>query len=108
VLQPALYSLSIEAVRSISVKEARLSFCTAAGAYSQHAVVMDELTRHSALQVLRTIDTAIEKGFLPAAPREEGCKWCDFVPICGPHEQVRVGRKDPTPLDDLVRLRQMR
>ena len=108
VLQPALYSLSIEALRSIFVKEANLSFCTAAGAYSQHAVVMDELTRHSAHQVLRTIETAIEEGFLPAAPREEGCKWCDFVPICGPHEQVRVGRKDPTPLDDLVRLRNMR
>ena len=108
VLQPTLYSLSIEALRHVSVKEARLSFCTAVGAYSQRTVVMDALTRHSAAQVLQTIDMAIEKGFLPAAPKKEACKWCEFVPICGPHEQVRVGRKDQTPLDDLVQLRQMR
>ena len=108
VLQPTLYSLSIENLRGISVKEARLSFCTAVGAYSQRSVVMDALSRHSALDVLGRIDGAIEAGFLPAAPRKEACKWCDFVQICGPNEQVRVGRKDQTALDELIQLRQMR
>jgi CRISPR/Cas system-associated exonuclease Cas4 (RecB family) len=108
VLQPTLYSLSIENLTSISVKEARLSFCTAVGAYSQRTVSIDALSRHSAMAVLRMIDGAIEAGFLPAAPKKEGCKWCDFVQICGPNEQVRVGRKEQTALDELIQLRQMR
>jgi len=106
-LQPALYSLSIEDLQKITVKEARLSFCTAAGGYTERTVVMDAISRQAALHVLRTIDDAISKGFLPAAPKEDGCKWCDFVQVCGPHEGVRVSRKDQRVLNQLVNIREM-
>jgi ATP-dependent helicase/nuclease subunit B len=108
VLQPVLYSLSIEDLRKIGVKEARLSYCTAAGGYTERMVVMDEFSRQSAIHVLRTIDGAIAGGFLPAAPKEKGCMWCDFVQVCGPHEELRAGRKDQGALEALVNLRGMR
>lgn len=106
-LQPVLYSLSIEDLRKITVKEARLSFCTATGGYSERTVVMDKLTRQAAIHVLRVIDGAIASGFLPAAPKEDGCKWCDFAQVCGPYEEVRVRRKDQKTLDQLVKIREM-
>ena len=32
-------------------------------------------------------------GFLPAAPRKDGCKGCDYLPVCGPYEEERVAEK---------------
>jgi ATP-dependent helicase/nuclease subunit B len=107
VLQPVLYSLGVESLRGTPVKEARLSFCTAAGGYRERTVVMDAISRNAAINVLETIDRAIEKGFLPAAPKEEGCKWCDFAQVCGPYEEIRVAKKDERPLSELVQLREM-
>lgn len=107
VLQPVLYSLSIEDVRKITVKEARLSFCTAAGGYTERTVVLDEASRKAAIQVLKIIDGAIAAGFLPSAPKEGACKWCDFTQVCGPYEELRVGRKDQKMLDQLVKIREM-
>ena len=108
VLQPVLYSLSIEDLRKISVKEARLSYCTATGGYTERTVVMDKFSRQSAIHVLRTIDGAIASGFLPAAPKEDGCKWCDFLQVCGPYEELRASRKDQNVLEQLVNIRGMR
>jgi ATP-dependent helicase/nuclease subunit B len=93
VLQPVLYSLSFEDLRKTTVKEARLSYCTAAEGYTERTVVMDKASRKAAIDVLRGIDAAIGKGFLPAAPEEDGCDWCDFAQVCGPYEEIRVGRK---------------
>jgi len=107
VLQPVLYSLALEHLLGSPVKEARLSYCTAAGGYSELRVTMNEAARNDALRVLRTIDQAIEQGFLPAAPRAEACKWCDFVLVCGPHEEMRVSRKNQAPLAELISLREM-
>lgn len=108
ILQPVLYSLAVEAVRKNAVKEARLSFCTAAGGYSERTVVMDKQSREAALRVLRMIDTSIRDGFLPPAPKEEGCNWCEFAVICGPHEELRAHRKAQEPLEQLVQLRATR
>jgi ATP-dependent helicase/nuclease subunit B len=108
VLQPVLYSLSVEASLGTEVKEARLSYCTAVGGYTERTVVMDAWARKAASEVLRTIDHAIENGFLPAAPKEHGCDWCDFVSVCGPYEELRTGRKDPNALTELVQLRGIR
>lgn len=108
VLQPVLYSLSIEDLRKNVVKEARLSFCTAAGGYTERTVVMDKFGREAGIHVLRAIDQAIGQGFLPAAPKEDGCRWCDFVQVCGPYEEVRVSRKDWKLLEQLVNIREMR
>jgi ATP-dependent helicase/DNAse subunit B len=107
VLQPVLYSLSFEDLRKTTVTEARLCFCTAAGGYTERTVVMDKVSRKAAIDVLRAIDEAIGKGFLPAAPKEHGCDWCDFVQVCGPYEEIRVSRKDQKPLERLVTIREM-
>jgi len=106
-LQPVLYSLSVEALQAGTVSEARLSFCTAAGGYAERRVEMNEAARRAGLNVLRTIDHAIETAFLPPAPKEDGCKWCDFRSVCGPYEELRSGRKDPGPLAALLKLREM-
>lgn len=107
VLQPVLYSLSFEDLQKTRVNEARLSFCTAAGGYTERTVVMDKVSRRAAIDVLRVIDDAIARGALPAAPKEDGCAWCDFAQVCGPYEEIRVSRKDPKPLEQLVRIREM-
>ena len=107
VLQPVLYSLSIEDLQKISVREARLSYCTAAGGYSERTVAMDDISRQSAIDVLRTIDQAIASGCLPAAPKEDGCKWCDFVQVCGPYEELRTSRKEQNVLKQLIEIREL-
>jgi ATP-dependent helicase/nuclease subunit B len=107
VLQPVLYSLAVEALRRVPVKEARLSFCSAMGGYTERTVVVNNPSRQLAANVLRTIDDAIGDGFLPAAPRQDACKWCEFLPLCGPHEQIRVGRKDQKPLERVLNIRGM-
>jgi ATP-dependent helicase/nuclease subunit B len=107
VLQPVLYSLSFEQLGKTKVREARLSYCTAGGGYTERRVVIDKVSRQAANDVLRMIDEAIGKGFLPAAPLEKGCTWCDFAQVCGPYEEIRVCRKDPAQLAQLVTIREM-
>jgi CRISPR/Cas system-associated exonuclease Cas4 (RecB family) len=106
-LQPVLYSLAVESARKATVAEARLSFSTTAGGFSQCVIPINEHSRNQGLEVLRIIDNAIAVAFLPPAPREKGCDYCDFRPVCGPYEQRRAAKKDPTPLEDLMRLRGM-
>ena len=108
VLQPVLYSLAVEAVRKAPVKESRLSFCTAVGGYSERSVAMDQQSREAGLRVLRMIDISIRDGFLPPAPKEDGCNWCEFASVCGPYEKIRMKRKASEPLEQLVQLRNMR
>jgi len=107
VLQPVLYSLAVEKLRGTPVKEARLSFCTAAGGYSERTVLMDKQNRVSASRVLSTIDASIRDGFFPPAPKESGCKWCEYSPVCGPYEELRTERKAQEPLEQLLKLREM-
>ena len=58
--------------------------------------------------MLTIVDRAVEQGFLPAAPADRACTWCDFRPVCGPREEERVGRKATDKLADLLALRAMR
>jgi ATP-dependent helicase/nuclease subunit B len=57
--------------------------------------------------VLEIVDRAIELGFLPPAPADRACSWCDFRPICGPHEEKRLRKKSTDKLGDLIALREM-
>lgn len=106
VLQPVLYSLAVEAVTGEQVESARLSFCTRRGGFGERPVAMDRLARERGLEVLRQIDSSIDEGFLPPAPRDGACRFCDFIEVCGPHEEARVRRKDQHPLRALTDLRQ--
>jgi CRISPR/Cas system-associated exonuclease Cas4 (RecB family) len=107
-LQPVLYSLAIEEGLGKKVFEGRLFYATTAGGFADHSIPINGFTRGQGLQVLEVIDRAIETAFLPAAPKERACTWCDFRPICGPREEERVARKARERLADLEALRSMR
>ena len=107
VLQPVLYGLALESLTGDRVEEGRLSYCTTAGQFSQHAIPLDVLTRRRGLEVLEIIDRAIEHGTLAARPAAEACALCDFRPVCGPDEERRTRRKPAGLMDDLDALRRL-
>jgi ATP-dependent helicase/DNAse subunit B len=106
-LQPVIYGLAIEAILGRPVREGRLFYATTAGGFAEHPVLLSETNRRAGLEALEIIDRAIELGFLPAAPTERACTWCDFRSICGPDEPRHVARKTADPLGDLTALRGM-
>jgi hypothetical protein len=108
VLQPVLYSAAVAAALDRPVVEGRLFFCTTAGGFAAFPIRIDAGTIGQGLQALAIVDRAIERGFLVAAPDERACTWCDFRPVCGPHERERVTRKPKDRLGDLIALREMR
>jgi CRISPR/Cas system-associated exonuclease Cas4 (RecB family) len=106
-MQPVIYGLAIEKILQRPVREGRLFFATTAGGFAEHPVPLSDTNRRAALEALEIIDRAIELGFLPAAPAERACAWCDFRSICGPDESRHVGRKTADRLVDLTALRGM-
>ena len=107
-LQPVLYSLAIEQGLGEAVSAGRLYYCTTAGGFTEHEIQIDDYARNQGRQVLAIVDRAIEQGFLAAAPGDRACRWCDFRPVCGPREEVRIARKATDRLADLLTLRSMR
>jgi hypothetical protein len=107
-LQPVLYALAVETAFERPVVEGRLFYCTAAGGFSERSIPLDAGARRSADVVLRTVDNAIAACFLVQAPREQACEFCDFQAVCGPYEQIRLGRKQEIPpLTQLKTLREL-
>ena len=104
-LQPVLYGLAVEQIFREPVAESRLSFCTRVGGFSERAVSMSGSTRRRGLEVLELIDRSVARGFLPPAPRDRACEYCDFRAVCGPLEERRLQQKDPAALEDLRTLR---
>jgi len=107
ILQPVLYGLAIEQALGKPVTSGRLFYCTSAGGFVDHEIPLNEQNRRLGLEALEIVDRAIELGFLPAAPGERACTWCDFLPVCGPDEPRRVARKMREKLGDLDALREM-
>jgi hypothetical protein len=107
-LQPVLYSLAVERGLGRKVVEGRLFYATTAGGFVEHLIPIDDYTGGQGLHVLAIVDRAIERGFLPPAPVQRACTWCDFRPVCGPREEERLRRKARDPLADLETLRSMR
>ena len=105
VLQPLLYALAAEHHLEGDIVAGRLFYCTRRGEFQDREVALNGENRMKVSQALGIIDTAIADGFLPAAPRERACDWCDFRAVCGPYEELRVRRKDPGPLASLRLLR---
>jgi RecB family exonuclease len=108
VLQPALYAQAAEKILGEPVAFGRLYYSTIAQNYVTIDVPLHDWARNRAAQSLRVIDTAIERGFLPAAPRKDGCKRCEYLPICGPYEEERAGEKSQPELKALKELRTWR
>jgi CRISPR/Cas system-associated exonuclease Cas4 (RecB family) len=107
-LQPVLYALAVEKLFPGSpVDSGRLYYCTAAGGFAEHEVALNDAARAAAEQVTRALQTALDEPFLPAAPDEGACRWCDYRPVCGPYEELRVSRKHQPGLAALKKLREL-
>ena len=104
ILQPLLYSLAAEKMLPKQVKSGVLFYCTQRGSYSSVEIPLDQEGRKWIQQVMRTIDVAIQQGTLPAAPRKDACRICDYAMVCGPNEEMRV-RQKKTRLEALEDLR---
>jgi ATP-dependent helicase/nuclease subunit B len=105
ILQPVLYSLAVEQALGTPVGFGRLFYCTAAGGFTDHHIAVNETNRRAGLEALEIVDRSIELGFLPPAPAQGACGWCDFRVVCGPHEEQRVRHKSQDKLGDLEALR---
>lgn len=107
-LQPVLYALAVEKLfPDAAVEGGRLYYCTAAGGFAVHEVALDARARAAAASVAATIGAALSEPFLPAAPAEGACRWCDYQGVCGPYEELRTGRKDAKRIGPLRALREL-
>ena len=105
VLQPALYALAAEEMLGEPVGVGRLYYATIAQNYTAIDVPLHDWMRRRAQHVLEMINGAIVNGTLPAAPREGGCKNCEYLPVCGPYEEERVKEKSQVELKGLKEMR---
>ena len=106
VLQPALYALVLSKLfPEARVDGGRLYYCTFAGGFTAVEVPLDEQARSSVGELSKTIEDALATGFLPAAPKNGECTYCDFLPVCGPNEELRAARKPQERLQALKKLR---
>jgi ATP-dependent helicase/nuclease subunit B len=107
-LQPVLYALAAEKLFPDQTVEAgRLYFSTSTGKFAEHIVPLDDDGRQAALLVAETVGKAMAQPSLPAAPDQDGCDRCDYRPVCGPYEVLRVRRKPSSRLAALIDLRAM-
>jgi ATP-dependent helicase/nuclease subunit B len=107
VLQPLLYAMAAQEILKIPVESGRLYYCTAAGGYEERVVRLDDTSRAALARVVKTIGDALAEGFLPAAPGDGECRWCDYRRVCGPYEEDRIRRKRAQELKPLAKLREM-
>lgn len=106
-LQPVLYALACEKLLGAPVESGRLYYCTSDGNYEERVVMLDDFARGYAGIMAETVSGALEEGFLPAAPAHDACVWCDYLAVCGPHEERRVRTKPQQRLVDLKALREL-
>jgi CRISPR/Cas system-associated exonuclease Cas4 (RecB family) len=105
ILQPTLYALAAEKMLGEPVAVGRLYYATIAQNYTPIDVPLHDGTRRRVEHVLEAINGAIVNGTLPAAPREGGCKNCEYLPVCGPYEEERVKEKSQAELKGLKEMR---
>jgi ATP-dependent helicase/nuclease subunit B len=104
-LQPLLYALAAQKILNQRVESGRLYYCTADGGFEERVVPLDEFNLQTITSVLTAIRQGLADAFLPAAPEEGACNWCDFLAVCGSFEEMRTRNK---PGDRLVQLKGIR
>jgi CRISPR/Cas system-associated exonuclease Cas4 (RecB family) len=107
VLQPLLYALAVEALLGEAPAQSILSYATLRGGYHTVAVPINTYGRERVRRVPALIDKWIDQGFLPAAPKRGGCERCEYLPVCGPYEELRVSGKPQPDLRELVEIRRL-
>lgn len=97
-LQPLLYGLVTKVLfEDAPGVSAQLYYCTSTGTFETRGFALKDNARLIAERLAETIDNSIERGQLPAAPKEGGCEYCDFTAICGHQEEYRTERKPDIP-----------
>lgn len=104
-LQPLLYGLAAEKLLGQKVHSGLLFYATQRGNYTRLEIPLAPDAQQWIARVLDTIDEAIRQGFLPAAPRQQACEYCDYRMVCGPYEERRVKGKLKDRLEPLQALR---
>ena len=108
VLQPVLYALAVQELLSRLPGHSQLSYATLRGEYKTIPIRIDAEAERRAGRVLKGIDEWIDQAFLPAAPKADGCKGCDYMPVCGPYEEQRVKEKSQAELRSLTEIRRLK
>ena len=72
------------AAQPITVDSGRLYYCTVRGGYAEVEVPLHQGARQSAEQLFETVDAHIRDGFLPAAPADGACRFCDYKIVWRP------------------------
>ncbi len=106
-LQPVFYALAAESVLKEKIYAGRLYYCTAAGGYEERVVEINDEARKASRDFVAIVQESLEAGFLPAAPDDRECDWCDYKRVCGPYEERRSRIKPPARLKSLKKLREM-
>lgn len=108
ILQPVLYALAAEALlagEGEQVESGRLFYSTQRGGYNTIEVPLNADSRAAAAEVIGVVEQSVLDGFFPAAPGSGACQYCDYRSVCGPYEEIRLGRKKK---DRLARLEALR
>ena len=106
-LQPLLYALACQKLLGQPVESGRLYYCTSDGGYEDRVVALDEYSRGIVTEVLTTVRQSLTEGFLPLAPEEDACMWCDFLAVCGGFVEPRTAIKPQSRLVQLKRVREL-
>ena len=106
VLQPVLYALAAEKLLAQRVEAGRLillhfrrrlrgSRCRTRHASCKTATERptNKTARDVAGEVVKIIGGALATHFFPPLRTKGECNWCDYRMVCGPHEELRAGRK---------------
>ncbi|HLY15678.1 MAG TPA: PD-(D/E)XK nuclease family protein [Bryobacteraceae bacterium] len=104
-LQPLAYAMAAERILGVPCEVSRLSYCTQRGGYQEILFEVTPGHRRFFTHVLSLIDGEIDRGFLPAAPQQGACTYCDYAPVCGPNEESRTRKKRQDALEALQTLR---
>ena len=101
-LQPVFYALALEKLfPGRPVEGGRLHYGTSAGEFKEVLVALDRRARASADQVAGALREALDRGFLPAAPKKDECRYLRLPPglrtLGGGADppQARPGRSHP-------------
>src|SRR5260370_23021387 len=106
-VEAVLWGVAAEQVLKEKIYAGRLYYCTAAGGYEERLVEINDEARRAARDFVAIVKESLEAGFLPAAPDDRECDWCDYKRVCGPYEERRSRIKPDARLKSLEKLREM-